>query len=242
MRNMIKAEWYRIVHSGILKWILFALVMSPTLYILSDMTFYKQNVSEIMILSSTVVSMMLPLVICAPISFAIGSLYKNRTFYYEIMNGYSTRKILLSKVILYVSIMFIGILVLNILFFGIMGAINGVGDIIDYIPVRFLLLSVIVLHIIIESVLLSTLAKKSSAVTIVILRFMIFDNIIQIVLLLISRGSDEFKSVASWFVLTQINLVLVGAEINTELVLGIVLSFIIECVLWYICSYNFYKK
>lgn len=248
MINLIKAEWHRIIHTGILKYFIFVCLIFPIIIMITDINWYKMTASENMILFVQNAVMMIPIFLSVAVSVPISLAYQNKTAYYEIMCGTKTHKILLSKAVLYTSIFVIGITLTLGTYFGILGIINGVGDM-SNIPLRFLLFIILIIRICMTSVFICMLLKHIISLAVTILRFMILDNLMLIILTPISSYSDSAvdvsvigsESISDWFITGQMTKIF-SANIDSRLILMVIITSIFEIALWYILTYVSYKK
>lgn len=240
MRNLMKAEWLRIVHSGAIKWMVLILLLFPAMSMLVDLQWYEHTLAENLAVITDAISMLLMLF--SVIGFSIGMSYQNRTAYHEIMNGHNRHKIIISKAVLYTIIMTGGITVLYGIYFGIVSAMNGTGDI-DNIPLRIVLFILVMIHVCVISVLLSIAAKKASGI-VVIARLMVFESVFNVAyaLYVFSLNNNETnKNITNLFIIGQITEIFTG-KIDTNLILAVVLTLIIEVAIWYICAYHSLKR
>ncbi len=241
MRNLIRAEFFRVVHSGFFKWFIVLFLCTPLMAIFSNPEFFRKNLSENFILCADgALGIFIPIFICIVISFTIGASYKKRTSYYEVMHGYSICKILVSKLILYVSVMTLGIMLPLGIYFGIIGAINGIG-IMNDIPLRMILMAIIIIHISIFSVLMPMITKSFAGTLIAVLRLLIIDET-GIVLLMLINNSDQTAAIegTNWFVMKQF-MNIFCTEINSSFITAIITTLVFESILWIVCAYISFK-
>lgn len=248
MINLIKAEWHRLIHTGVLKYFIFVCLMFPVIIIMTDINFYKMTVSENMFLFSQNSAIMVSAFLSVAISIPISLAYQNKTAYYEIMCGTKTHKILLSKAVIYTAIFIIGITFTFGVYFGILGIINGIGDMSE-IPLRFILFMIVIIRICVASVFISMLMKHIVSIILVMLRFMMFDSLLLIILTPVSSYSDSdldvsvigSQGVSDWLISGQMTKIF-SADIDGKLVLMIIITAAFEIAIWYILTYISYKK
>lgn len=246
MIRLIKAEWYRIVHTGVLKYLILVCFLFPIMVMMTDLNWYKMTLSENMALFAQNAIIMMPLFLGIAISIPIGQCYQNKMAYYEIMDGRKTHEIILSKVILYNAIFVIGITIICGVYFGALGIINGVGDL-SNIPLRFTLIEIIVIHICTVSVLICMLVKHIVGFVVTVLRFMFLDTFI--ITLMMPIDSDSVSSLEAinsqssidWFVSGQMTKIL-SADIDSRLILIIFTTLVLEIAFWYILTHISYKR
>lgn len=247
MIGLIKAEWYKLLHTGILKYFIVLCFIFPVTIMMADLNWYKMTLSENIFLFAQNTVMMMPMFLSLAISVPIGLSYQSRTAYYEIMDGRKTCEIIFSKVILYTLIFVAGITVTCGAYFGILGAINGLGNLSD-IPLRFMFVEIIIIRICTVSVLISMLIKHIIGLAVSILRFMILDNLLLMLTTPINAYSDSgsdltaitAQSSSNWFISGQMTKIL-SADIDSKLIIAIFITFIIEFAIWYVLTYISYK-
>lgn len=252
MIRLIKAEWYRLMHTGVLKYFVLVCLMLPVMTMMTDLNWYKMTLSENMLLFAQNTSMMMPMILAIAISIPIGQSYQNKTAYYEVMDGRKTHEIILSKVVLYTLIFFVGITVTFGAYFGALGIINGVGDMSD-ILLRFILAEVIIIRICVVSVLIYMLVKHIIGLVMAILRFMLLDSIMIMIMMPADFYSDSASASASelaaisnqsssdWFITGQMTKIF-SVNIDSKLILIIFISLILEVAFWYILTHISYKR
>lgn len=128
MCKLIKAEFYRLTRSGIFFIILILGSIIPILVPLINMNMIETEslfayVSIYCETASFFVSAFLGVIISATLC----NMYQNRTYYYEIMNGESTHKIILSKLAVYNILSVVLTIIPAIVFLAVLGADVPVG-------------------------------------------------------------------------------------------------------------------
>lgn len=247
MNRLIKSELYRIRHSnGIFRWIIAVCLLTVIIPMLSDLNFYKKTMMENWKLFSGAGIIFIPVLISIIICLSIGVSYQNKTSYYEIIEGHSEISIILSKLIVYVSLFTFGVMAVIGLYLGSMGAINGIGKVIDKFPLRIVLFIIIIIHVTVVSVLMSLLVRNIAAPVLGFLRFEFFEGILTAILpsiltTLMNANTDTVKKFTYFFVMGQLKNIASG-KINMYFVFAIIISFVLECVLWFIPVYISMKK
>ncbi|MGN0537079.1 MAG: hypothetical protein ACI4M3_03765 [Acutalibacteraceae bacterium] len=245
MIRLIKAEWYRLVHTGVLKYLILICFLFPVMAMMTDLNWYKMTLSENMALFAQNAIIMMPLFLGIAISISIGQCYQNKMAYYEIMDGRKTHEIILSKVILYNVIFVIGITVTCGVYFSTLGIINGVGDF-SNIPLRFILVEITIIHVCTVSVLIYMLIKHIIGLVIVMLRFMFLDCMMVTLMTGINSSADSSLAAINstnstdWFVSGQMIKILSG-DIDSKLILIVFATLIIEIAFWHILTHISYK-
>lgn len=245
MHRLIRAEWYRLLHSGIyLRSILLCCIFLSLLPLITDFSLLHKSLAENMgTLSSGCVMMVLTVSMIISIFVANG--YMKKTAYYEVMAGNKSFRIIGSKlfvdgflpgVICFFAVIWPGVLV---------AAKNGIGAV-EELPLRLLLLFVICLRVTCLAVLVGLAVKHLVAAGLVIyVRFLLFDLILaEILPMLLVRWKIEETfclKVQRCMVIRQVAEVF-GPEIVSETVMATIGGFLAELLLWYGITYVTMKK
>ena len=242
MKRLMHAEWFRIVHSGFLVCIIFIVVLFPVVCSFSNPDWKYQTLSENFTAWATSISVFMPLAVGSIICALITMAYQNRTSYHEIMDGHSIHEILLSKVVLYSTMMTCGIAAIFTIYTGIIAVNSGVGEMYN-IPLRMFLFVIVTIHICIISTLISTIVSIVTTSGIfsfvfLILRFFMVDCIAYVMAV---SNPYYYSSLSNWFIMGQFSEIFTG-NVNADLVLGVILSLEIESIMWYICAYLALKR
>lgn len=246
MNNIMKAEWIRLRKSNhfpfysLVIWL--CLAVFPLVTLLGGDSF---NVSSYLVSVYDVVGIFIPFFIGAFISICIAFNYINKTAYYEIMSGKSINSILISRIIVYTVYMMAGLFAFMGVIMVIIGVTGGNGDM-EKMPVRILLFAVVIMHICIASVLLSMAGHSLLAPIFIFLRFEVFEGILtmlvpQIMTDVMDCDEKTIASFSNYFVVSQIGSVF-NSKIDADLVLAVVLSLVVETLLWYIVATISFKK
>lgn len=244
MNRLIKAEWYRIKHSsGLLKWIIFICIILLVMPAITDIHFYEKTLSENLVILNDVTIIFGTAFTAILISICIGISYQNKMAYYEVMEGHNISSILFSKLIVYISIMTVGVAVPYGIFLLLMGWKNGMGEL-DKIPLRILLFFIIYIHICVAAVLITTCFRYILAAGVVFLRFSLVEELgfIPVAIKELSGMKKVPAERFSDFFTTSQYAKVLGGKVDTQIVVCIILSFVIELGLWYIASYIGMKK
>lgn len=246
MTRLIKAEWYRLIHTGIFKYYILLCFIFPITTMMTDLNWYKMTLSENMMLFTQNTNMILPMFLSMAISISIGLAYQNKTIYYEVMDGKKTHKIILSKIILYTTIFVVGVSFTYAIYFGVTGIKNGIGEFSD-IPLRLILTEIIIIRICAVTVLISMLVKHPVGLAAAILRFMFLDNLLFIIVMGSNLDSTSELSVINsksgldWIVSGQLTRIF-SANIDSKLILAIFATLVFEIAFWYILTHISYKR
>lgn len=244
MNRLMRAEGYRLLHSGVyLRILLFGGLVFSFLPMITDFSLLNKSLAENMeslLLGSTMSIMLVPVVVAL---FVVTG-YLKKTAYYEVMAGNKIRNIIGSK--LFVDGVIVGIVCF---FFTIGLAVvvlikNGTGGVAQ-IPLRTLLLFVICLHVTMVAVLMGQAVKHIAAAAVVFLRLQFFDIIFAEIIPMLSEKwnlSNESVVRIARCTFTRQTSEIFRTEISTELVVITIASFLIEVGIWYGIAYLTMKK
>ncbi|MDO5559732.1 MAG: hypothetical protein Q4F95_09055 [Oscillospiraceae bacterium] len=225
MTDLIKAEWFRLRHSGSMFKLLTAAFLTGVLFSFVNgiLCFDRASLS-----AGSPTGMMF---VSIAASAAIGTHYQNRTAYYEIMDGRSDHAIILSRLAVYSSyatvFYFVPVSVLLMIFDG--GAESA----------KFLiLLYFILLRLLLFCICLVLIFKNAAGFV------LIFPRIIIEVLLLNMVTDPTFLTgilpVLKWLPLCQCQYI--GSSQGGEITAKVIIGFIIEAAVMYTVAYTSYKK
>ena len=244
MNRLIRAEWYRFLHSGAVFRILLLCCVALLLFPLAqDMNFMNQNLTENLgniAVSFMMFTMFVPLVV----TIAVTNNYTKRTAYYEVMAGNKIGHMIGSKLV--IEGLLVGILVyVAMISLGVVVALkNGVGNSKQW-GVNALLLFVICLHVTFVSVLIGLAVKNIAGAMVTYLRFAVLELIIEMVLPLLEikeiLSAEACKTVQKAFLMNQLSAAFMP-EIASDLVYWIVGCFVAEVVFWWLIVYYTMKK
>ena len=244
MYNLIKAELYRLRHSGLYAFFMFvtAIAMAALLPIMMNPKEYiKADLASSVFTFSQVLFAMIVLCTTTVLGVYVGTLYNNRMANYEVMNGYPTFKIITSKSL---SLGFIHALITYIPMMVVLlipALKNGNGLIEE--PVKmFILLFVIILHCSIVTVLYSMFFKNLVFASLLgYVRFGILDMVPTVIIV------EEFPKLAEKEALnisiSQQCMSLVRDTYDQRFILWVVLSMIVEsAILFGLVYYSYTRK
>jgi hypothetical protein len=203
------------------------------------------NASSYLLAVTDVVAMFIPFFVGAFISVCIAFSFINKTGYYEIMSGKSTNSIFLGRIIIYTVYMTCGLIASMGIVMAIFAIAGGKGDM-DKMAIRILLFALIIVHICVAAVLLSLIGHSLVSPILIFLRFEIVEGILTMLIpQILSEGLDcsesTIRNFSNCFIVSQIGSVFTG-NINTSLVLCIVISFLVESLLWYLIAAGVFRK
>lgn len=242
MTKLMRAEWYRFIHSG--KYF-FATICVCILCLLSmfleQSDCYKLTLSENLMLFSGSGATIIPFLLCTVITGTIGISYNNRTAYYEIMEGNSAHKIILSKVFVYTLTICGMYLVPLMIYLGVTAAANGVGDK-ENAAFMCLMLAVIIVHIATASALAAVAVKSLLSAVIGYVRYAILEGMgIMLLPELLKDHREALYKIFDWLIAGQ-QMLFAGNKLDNHAVVAIIGSFVIEFALLYGIAFLGYRK
>ncbi len=240
MAKLIKAEWYRLRHSG--NWLVYIIIMavfSFSTVFLMDPKIHTRTLDMALYTFSESLTMSLTYIATVVIA-ALAMIFNNRTGYYEVMDGNRISSIILSKVVVHGVLITALITIPAAVLFTYIGCANGVGDLPDA-PVRLVLLFVIFLHVILSSILSTLTIKSLISAAIPYVRYMTFEYLGLTMLTLIYPENTLIAEISEWFPMMQCIYVSYN-ELDTGFIVKVVASFVIETILMYIAAHVAYKK
>lgn len=203
MNRLVKAEFYKFTHSGIMLsiWIavsLFAMVLTFT---------FSNNpadftAEEMILASSRIIPMLIPVFVSLMISTVIGLFYYKRVGDYEIMDGNSPHSIILSKISVYLPAALIIFFTPSVAATVIMGLKNGWGNL-DGVAVYCVLTAVAYIHALTATILTSVIVKGIFGIPIPYLRYMMFESVIFVLLMESNPDNGLLKKISHWLVGNQ---------------------------------------
>ena len=245
MNRLVRAEGYRLLHSGIYlrSMLLFCLLLS-LFPLLTDFSLRDKSLAENMgtfSLNGVMLIWVVPLIV----TVFVANGYLKKTAYYEVMAGNKNFGIIGSKLV--VDGFFMGIICFVFtIWLGVTVAVkNGIGAV-EEIPLRLMLLFVICLHVTALAVLIGLAVKHPIAAAMVVyLRFQMFDLLFaEILPMFMERwalGEAVCVKLRRCTVIRQITEVF-GPEIGSEIVIATLGSFLVEILLWYGIVYFTMRK
>ncbi len=243
MSKLIKAEWYRFTHSGIMfKVLVFLSFFSLLMHYVSDPKFMEHTLCENMISYTSVIGLVLCMFLGTVIAATLGILYNNRTGFYEVMDGNSPSEIILSKLIVYVSSSVVAIFVPMGIISAVVYIKNGVGEGLN-LPIYYSMIFIKVLHIVSIAVFASLIFKSLLGAAFPYVRFLILEMMGFEMLIMALPHNETIRNIAHCFPAYQINysLNLLTGDCG-DLVLKFILSFVIEFSVLYILTHISFKK
>lgn len=243
MNRLIKAEWYRIRRSeGLMKWLLVIGMVVIILPLANDFEAYQYSLDKYLPMAD--LFMFVPQFISIFCSVMVGISYLKKTAYYEVMSGNKISHILMSKMVADALL----VTAVESVIFGIcwtvVGVRNGVGKM-TQIPLRFVLLMVIIFHVCVVGVLITTSFRHIGAAILVYMRFTLFDLLVLFIIKIFedNLSTEVLEKIADWFTMVKLTKILNHEYLMTDhLIFTVIVGMLIEGALWYAVSYIGMKK
>ena len=229
MSNLIKAEFFRIKNSSHQLTAIIGLCIFGVLLLFMNDT--ASDLTRQSFVSSAPMGMAIALM---AIGVAVGRHYQNRTAFYEIMDGVSAHRIILSRICVYTPLMlcfyFIPVSVILIM-------LDVISD-----PFRFLsMLLIIFLRLLIFTVCVCLSFKTGEGAIFPYVRFMA--EMMPMMLIAgeeMSISNDKLFSVLNWLPIFQCYSL--GGEIDNTLIMKIIVGFLVETAVMYALAYTSHRK
>ena len=245
MNRLIRAELYRLRHTGHLFWYAILLPMlfifMPYILCMDLMDKPLDNSIESLGTICVLVYNFFP-ALAAGIA---GQLFtRGKLGYYEVMAGNKPSQIIMSKICsdgLFFSVIYT---VCVSAFYVFLGIKNGVGTI-THPLIRLALFAIVMTHLVVTSIMIMMASKKAvTAVVLSYFRFMVFDIAAMPALAFVAEklgfsGARNF--IGRMIVFNQLEMAAME-PVNINTTLHIILGFIGEFIFWYIIVYRGIKK
>lgn len=242
MNKLIKAEWYRLTHSGsYFKFLMFTCIASSLLNLLMEVELLEKPLFDNIVAMGQIFSMFMPMLIGTTIAAALSNAFQNRTTFYEVMDGSSISAIIGSKLVVYGATVCVIFGAAAGSYFSYIGFANGLGETKE--PVIFALLFFIIsLRIVLSSVLTTLWARKMVvAVCIPYVRYEMLEGFLPIILMECFPSSEKLADVLSIFPVVQFGN-LATPTYETDFIVMVVVSALVELTALFIIVYMGYKK
>lgn len=225
MISLIKAEWFRIKHSGN-QLILLILVCLAALIITFVTGVIVDDVKSVLNFNMYGI-----FACCIMSSNILNSYYNNRTAFYEIMDGRRISEIIFSKVAVYQFIILISYIIpfaiLSLLLFDSIGI------------VEVLMISLIFFRLIFIGICIDMIFKSMDGAAVVFVRILI-ELLLVTVLYKDNKDSSILSNICDWFSMKQCSDLYESLDVG--LIFRIIASLIFEGAIFYILAYFSYKK
>ena len=241
MNRLIRAELYRLRHTGHLFW--YAILL-PMLFIFMPYILCMDLMDKPLDKSIESLGTICVLVFNffpALAAGIAGQLFnRGKLGYYEVMAGNKPSQIIMSKIFsdgVFFSVIYT---VCVSAFYVFLGIKNGVGTI-THPLIRLALFAIIMTHLVVTSIMIMMASKKAvSAVVLSYIRFMVFDLSAIPALAFVAdklgfSGARDF--IGRMLVFNQLEMAAME-PVNINTTLHIILGFIGEFIFWYIIVYR----
>ncbi len=159
MGKQIKAEWFRIMHSGNNFWAFSLVSLIACFYPFSGRwEVLDESLSACLALFLKSAYIMFFLIVLVVVALFVNR-YQNRTYYYEIMNGTNIHNVIFSKLVAYGFYVELVFMIPNLILYTIVATRNGLGGY-ENIGMLLFLFNVILLRVVVEAVLLTMIFRR----------------------------------------------------------------------------------
>ena len=238
MNRLLRAEWFRMTKT--MRFWLLAIILVLFGAVVPFIN-GPENAGEYLIQTGEDSAMILILFVAMFAAVLTATAFGNRTVYYEVMSGKRPMQILVSKCLVIAGtitgVMGVSFVAATLIF----GSAKGYGEL-DDVAVRLLLYIVVLLHATVMGVLMVTTFRGALGAVICYLRFMFVDSLVSIILEVSFENSpSKYMKYMRWLLMSQ-PMSVFGEKITGEVVCAILMSFVLETLLWGGLSYIFMKK
>ncbi|MBQ9278856.1 MAG: hypothetical protein IJ224_09530 [Lachnospiraceae bacterium] len=238
MNRLLRAEWFRMTKT--MRFWLLAIILVLFGAVVPFIN-GPENAGEYLVQTGEDSAMILILFVAMFAAVLTATAFGNRTVYYEVMSGKRPMQILVSKCLVIAGtitgVMGVSFVAATLIF----GSAKGYGEL-DDVAVRLLLYIVVLLHATVMGVLMVTTFRGALGAVICYLRFMFVDSLVSIILEVSFENSpSKYMKYMRWLLMSQ-PMSVFGEKITGEVVCAILMSFVLETLLWGGLSYIFMKK
>ena len=240
MNRLMRAEWYRVRTTyHLAAWtVIFCIFITYIGYmdIGMDSTVTGMDALNLFMEHGMLFVLYLPLLVGGMYVTS----YENKILSYEVMAGNKPSIILLSKlltVVPVISAIAFALLISPVIFFG---SRNGYGDT-QYLAVKVILLAVTCVRVVVCALLIMTTFQSVIGMFAVFVRFILLEGVGLIVVEILKEWNKAFDNLIFFFAGSAMNCVAMPEIPNKYLILCVVFS-VVEMLIWYVLSYNSYKK
>ncbi|MBQ9199227.1 MAG: hypothetical protein IJ141_03540 [Lachnospiraceae bacterium] len=238
MNRLLRAEWYRMTKT--MRFWLMAIILVLFGAVVPFIN-GPENAGEYLIQTGEDSAILLILFVAMFAAVLTATAFGNRTVYYEVMSGKRPMQILVSKCLVIAGtitgVMGVSFVAATLIF----GSAKGYGEL-DDVAVRLLLYIVVLLHATVMGVLMVTTFRGALGAVICYLRFMFVDTLVSMIFEVWFEDSpSKIMKYTRWLLMTQ-PMSAFGEKITGEVVCAILMSFVLETLLWGGLSYIFMKK
>lgn len=177
-------------------------------------------------------------------SFFTCKAFSNKTFYYEVMEGYKTENILFSRWVISLLVAFVlsVVIVIYVCSFGMVKDFSNQMKI-SSIIVRGILSFIVILHIamVTEMYLMAVRNAMTGIGVGFLIQYVFMAQILNSKLLNLEEKGERYAKITGWLSVNQFNGIW-QFDIDTSLYTKILLSFAVEVVIMFILVNFFYKR
>lgn len=229
MNNLIKAEFFRLRHSNRLLFNIIGLCIIGigTSFLNDFLDINRQNFAAGGAPMGMVFSLM-------GIGFAIGLHYQNRTAFYEVMDGVSAHKTILSRMCVYIPIMICS-------YFIPVSAVLMIKDGGSDIALFLLMLLIIFLRLTIFTICGCLIFKSGEGGILPFARFIA--EMLPVMLMSqeeLDISSEKILSVLNWLPIFQVYSL--AGEIDGTLIMKVIVGFVVEVAVMYALAHTSHRK
>ncbi len=241
MTKLIKAEFYRVTHSGIFLKVFILVGLFPLALPFTAMADMEEvNLHSILLIYAQMGGIVMSELVGIMLSAMISNMYQNRTYYYEIMDGANTHHIILSKLIVYNCISTAVLIIPAIITFAITGNCYPIGDL-KQLWLTVILGIIIILNFTCFTIFITMLIRHSLGGPILVYTL---GTLPTFVYMLLSELSDKYKwvtDILSYIPQTQL-MEFVKPEYETNFIVKVIGGFVVCFAVLYTLTYISHKK
>mgnify|MGYP003289439650 CR=1 FL=1 len=241
MSKLIKAEFYRVSHSGIFLKIFIVMGLFPLLMVFISLSnFDERNMFSVLYMYSQDGGFLISGYVGILLSAMISNMYQNRTYYYEIMDGANTHHIILSKIIVYDIISAAVLIIPTIIVFIVMGNSYPMGGL-EEIGTTVFLGILIIMNIVNCTIFITMLIRHILGGPVLNYTLGIFPTMAYMTLPELVDDHEKIIDVLSFLPHTQFTE-FVKPEYETDFIVKVIGGFVVCFAVLYALTYASYKK
>ncbi len=247
MCKLIKAEFYRMTHSGIYFFLLLLVSTFPILFSITSL-YNIENESLLAYVSiyCEAAGFMIPAFLGVIISATLCNMYQNRIYYYELMNGENTHKIILSKLAVYNIISIVFVIIPAIIFIAVLGADAPAGSM-ENVGLTIFLGCIAVFNVTCTTIFISMIVRHILGASMLFYMFNMGIMTVSTFTIEIAYDGDVSKTIKTinkileFFPSIQLTK-LAQPEYSDSFILKVILGFVVTFTALYSLTYISYKK
>lgn len=242
MSKHIKAEWYRITHTQpYFRWYVIVGIIIVIMPVLAFPKAFENDLCTALMNSLGGMGFIMSALLSVITAVMTANIYMSRLHYYEVMDGASVHKIILSKLITHFSVITVFYVLPSCILFGIIYGLNGGGEM-KSIPLFFLLYIINMYHLSLRSVLLSIIVRSFNGSTLVSYIPIILELMPYMLLInLMPEHSETIQKIFNFFPTVQL-MCLPMPEYTTQFTAAVIIGFIVSMTALYALAYYVYSK